>query len=1036
MLINSKKLLPPAKNQANKKLKAENFLVPVKSVQYKNTAPIPSLPEAKKTVGKGSIVNDLIVIRSKVISIEDILKKSIDIQKKNLSLGNKNLENSKRKKVEDTLEKKNIKGKGIGTISAPKLGIFDTIKNFITNTVLGFVFTKLLKYLPQILEVTKKLAPAGKFLESFIGGMADKFITFVDLGYKAYDKVKSASKAIGGEKFEKTFGEFSGKLNTFINLAIIAGMSTMGGTDFGSGKKGKTPKGGKSSGGTSLERNEKLRKYLDRGKEAKTIERKFGNSAAQYYEELRKSGKNSAESFKEVKRKFQPRGLFERKAASAGLAGEGRTAGSIGRRGIGKVANRLAIKTFGKTGAKIAGKIPIVGPLIDFGIRTLVFKEPLGKAAAGAVGAAAGQALGAWIGGSIGGIAGSVVPIIGNILAGSAGAAIGGILGGLIGDQIGVSLYETIIGSTAESVEGRAQGGQVSRGGKSVGGAIGRSALPKRTQVKPPKIQVGPVKPGNDIGGETQIKRIFNDVDPNNKDQVSSLRSLKTTSSILKKGNSNFLGQFMGVGVDLAMGQRPNKSLYSQFGRAFGSVVQQLVDNSTQMTVDDVANSILAMANGGVVPPNSPTRGGNFGEKIGQAVASMFATLIENQATLVMNSLKIESLKKPLSGSGGDSGTPSGGDVTGLQGDAKEYYDYLISKGADPNHAMGLVLNLARESGFRPGVQIIDVNGLPSGGLFQWNGGRFNNMTKFVGPDWKTNWKKQLDYALQEKDTTSGGYAAYSQQNFSSPMDAAKWWLINWERGNDVPRDVARMESIMATWQRQGMKQGQGPPGNSPLGTMSGNLSVAQQLASSMGLQMTSSMYNSDGTRRSGLHGAGRAMDFSNDSVGNGTPQQLAYAKEMVSKYGSKLEQLIYTPLGYGIADGKKVGLYHWGESTNKQHYNHVHVAFAKGGFISKPTRILAGERGREFIFDANTTAAIEQTKPGLLARLNYAKTKYDVASILKTYAGYEQSGYTMVILPIEKEVHKPSMSSGGSGQNYIPVSDLNIDNRIEAALA
>jgi hypothetical protein len=1040
MLINSKKLLPPAKNQANKKLKAENFLVPVKSVQYKNTAPIPSLPETKKTVGKGSIVNDLIVIRSKVISIEDILKKSIDLQKKNLSLGNRNLENLKRKKVENTLEKKDIKGKGIGTISAPKLGIFDTIKNFITNTVLGFVFTKLLKYLPQILEVTKKLAPAGKFLESFIGGMADKFITFVDLGYKAYDKVKSASKAIGGEKFEKTFGEFSGKLNTFINLAIIAGMSTMGGTDFGSGKKGKTPKGGKSSGGTSLEINEKLRKYLNRGKEAKNIERKFGNSAAQYYEELRNNGKNSVQAFKEVKRKFQPRGLFQKQSVS-GLAGEGRTPGSIGKRGIGRSVNRLAIKTFGKGGAKIAGRIPIVGPLIDFGIRTLVFKEPLGKAAAGAVGAGAGQALGAWIGGSIGGIAGSVVPIIGNILAGSAGAAIGGILGGLIGDQIGVSLYETIIGSTAESVEGRAQGGQVSRGGKRVGGAIGRSALPKRTQVKPPKIQVGPVKPGNDIGGETQIKRIFNDVDPNNKDQVSSLRSLKTTSSILKKGNSNFLGQFMGVGVDLAMGQRPNKSLYSQFGRAFGSVVQQLVDNSTQMTVDDVANSILAMANGGVVPPNSPTRGGNFGEKIGQAVASMFATLIENQATLVMNSLKIESLKKPLSG-GGDSGTPSGGDVTGLQGNAKEYYDYLISKGVQPNHAMGLILNLARESRFRPGVMAdyngtgLDSNGLPSGGLFQWNGGRFTNMTKFVGSDWKTNWKKQLDYAMQENDPTSGGYAAYSQQNFSSPMDAAKWWLIKWERGDNVPRDIGRMESIMATWQRQGMKQGQGPPGNTPLGTMSGSLSVAQQLASSMGLQVTSAMYNSNGTRRSGLHGDGRAMDFSNDGVGNGTPQQLAFAKEMVSKYGSKLEQLIYTPLGYGILKGQKVNLDRWGSKTNSEHYNHVHVAFSKGGFISKPTRILVGERGREFIFDADTTAAIEQIKPGLLAKLNYAKTKYDVASILKTYAGYEQYGYTMVILPIEKEVHKPSMSSGGSGQNYIPVSDLNIDNRIEAALA
>jgi hypothetical protein len=59
------------------------------------------------------------------------------------------------------------------------------------------------------------------------------------------------------------------------------------------------------------------------------------------------------------------------------------------------------------------------------------------------------------------------------------------------------------------------------------------------------------------------------------------------------------------------------------------------------------------------------------------------------------------------------------------------------------------------------------------GGLFQWNGPRFTNMTKDLGPDWKTDWKGQLDYALKENDPQSGGYAAYAQKNFSSPMDAA-----------------------------------------------------------------------------------------------------------------------------------------------------------------------------------------------------------------------------------------------------------------------
>ena len=54
----------------------------------------------------------------------------------------------------------------------------------------------------------------------------------------------------------------------------------------------------------------------------------------------------------------------------------------------------------------------------------------------------------------------------------------------------------------------------------------------------------------------------------------------------------------------------------------------------------------------------------------------------------------------------------------------------------------------------------------------------------------------------------------------------------------------------------------------------------------------------------------------------------------MIKRYGSSLEQLIYTPLGYGISKGKIVNLDHWGDKVNAEHYNHVHVAFEKGGLI------------------------------------------------------------------------------------------------------
>jgi hypothetical protein len=73
-------------------------------------------------------------------------------------------------------------------------------------------------------------------------------------------------------------------------------------------------------------------------------------------------------------------------------------------------------------------KIPVIGPLVDFGIN-LAFGDPPAKAAT--------KAIFAGIFGAIGMAAGSVVPGAGNL--------IGGILGGLAGDIIGGVLYDMVL---------------------------------------------------------------------------------------------------------------------------------------------------------------------------------------------------------------------------------------------------------------------------------------------------------------------------------------------------------------------------------------------------------------------------------------------------------------------------------------------------------------------------------------------------------------------------------------------------------------
>lgn len=172
----------------------------------------------------------------------------------------------------------------------------------------------------------------------------------------------------------------------------------------------------------------------------------------------------------------------------------------------------------------------------------------------------------------------------------------------------------------------------------------------------------------------------------------------------------------------------------------------------------------------------------------------------------------ISSMMSPNRNNGGRRFTNAGNNsFDNLPGDYQEMYDYMISKDVSPNHAMGMILNLARESGGDPSIMAnwegsgTDSNGLPSGGLFQWNGARFEAMKKYVGNDWESNWKKQIDFALEEKDTTSGGYEAYAKKDFSSPMDAAEWWLTKWERGNDVARDMGKMRTIMSSFRAQGL---------------------------------------------------------------------------------------------------------------------------------------------------------------------------------------------------------------------------------------
>jgi len=104
-----------------------------------------------------------------------------------------------------------------------------------------------------------------------------------------------------------------------------------------------------------------------------------------------------------------------------------------------------------------------------------------------------------------------------------------------------------------------------------------------------------------------------------------------------------------------------------------------------------------------------------------------------------------------------------------------EVFNYLKSKGLDDNHIIGILENIKDESNFDAGNMSGD--GGRSWGLFQYGGNRRNDMVRYCGKNWQSNWKGQIDFALSENEGQQ-----YLSRFFKNPFEAIKWWLLNFER--------------------------------------------------------------------------------------------------------------------------------------------------------------------------------------------------------------------------------------------------------------
>ena len=614
--IDSKKLLPPSRSSLS--VKNKKILIPASNIRVKKNVKSSS-EDLKKDTSSGISSDSILGIKNIISKIKDVVLKGSIFQKKEQDNKRKGKEKEDRKKIESKLEKKpnNNKNVASGIASLPNLSFIDRIKKFLFWTILGRLFSDLF---PKLIEFSKRILPVVDFIESFAGNVLKGVVDFIDWGYNAYDKVRDLTKQIGGENAQKVFDDFSKHFNTFINLALIAAMAGSsigrGGDGPDRGKPGRPGQYGGSGGGkpTAADRTRNAR--------IRNIQKQYGPNARKIYENALNNGKTPQQAEAAIKRGFK-KGVSIRPGADS-LASRTAKKGSLFKRGLGKLPSRLATRAFGKVGMKIAGKalgrIPIIGGLVDF-LFALWSGEKLGRAAAKGVGATIGSALGTFI----------PIPFAGTIL------------GGILGDIVGGALYDTLVTNDNKKVQKKASGGTINKRGKRVGDSSRRSIKVSRVK-KPNKISSQKTIVGKDVGGKKKIDDVYGK--GSKKKKRNPVKLLKKISKAVKKDDAILNGlpaAMFGAGIDMTLGQRPDKNLPVDIGNMFGSLIQTSVNTEISKVFTDVS-TILTRAEGGEIPSSRNIKLDNLdiGRKVGNQISQKLATSINSSFTNILQNFNRE----------------------------------------------------------------------------------------------------------------------------------------------------------------------------------------------------------------------------------------------------------------------------------------------------------------------------------------------------------------------------------------------------------
>ena len=192
---------------------------------------IQKIEKTEKTDSKG---NALLVIKTKLVSIDTILKGTLAAEKKAENDKRKAQERSERKEDEKEIEDDSKEGKKAQKfkLAPPKqvLSFWEKIKSYFGKVLFGWLAVRLIDWLPKLMPILKFLAGFADFIIKVGGILLNALVTFVDWGYKAVSATRGFVKNLFGEKGAKAFDSITKHFTTLFNIigSIALGVLAFG----------------------------------------------------------------------------------------------------------------------------------------------------------------------------------------------------------------------------------------------------------------------------------------------------------------------------------------------------------------------------------------------------------------------------------------------------------------------------------------------------------------------------------------------------------------------------------------------------------------------------------------------------------------------------------------------------------------------------------------------------------------------------------------------------------------------------------------